>query len=72
MFSEEDIQSLGELGVVSVLAFQTLVRGDTGDYTCTATNSLPGRQTGTKMADSPPIPLTVLGEAKRHKGKCGG
>ena len=62
MFSDEDIQSLGELGVVSVVAFETLEREDTGNYSCTATNSLPGGQTGTEMAQSSPIPLTVLGK----------
>ena len=58
----EDVQSLGELGVVSVVAFETLAREDTGNYTCTASNSLPGGQTGTEVADSQPIPLTVLGK----------
>ena len=62
MFSDEDIQSLGELGVVSVVAFETLEREDTGNYSCTATNSLPGGQTGTEIVDSSPIPLTVLGK----------
>ena len=65
MFSDEDIQSLGELGMVSVVAFETLEREDTGNYSCTATNSLPGGQTGTEMVDSSPIPLTVLGKEMR-------
>ena len=66
VLSDEEVQELGELGVVSVLAFEMLERGDTGSYTCTATNSLPGGQTGTQMAESPPIPLTVLGTPTQH------
>ena len=66
VFSDEEVQELGELGVVSVLAFEMLERGDTGSYTCTATSSLPGEQTGTQMAESPPIPLTVLGTPTKH------
>ena len=55
-----NISSLGELGVVSVLSFDRLVRGDTASYTCTATNTLP--QTTTLTALSPSIPLVVLGK----------
>ena len=55
-----NISSLGELGVVSVLSFDRLERGDTANYTCTATNTLP--QTTTLTALSPSIPLVVLGK----------
>ena len=57
-FTEEDIQGLGELGVVAIVAFESLERSDTGDYMCSAENSLPGLQTGIQMAI---LPLTVLG-----------
>ena len=66
MFSDEDVRGLGELGVVSVLAFETLERGDTGIYTCTAINSLPGGQTPTQTVESPPIPLTILGRPLKN------
>ena len=55
-----NISSLGELGVPSVLSFDWLLRGDTANYTCTATNMLP--QTTTLTALSPSIPLVVLGK----------
>ena len=58
-FNTRDISSLGELGVVSVLSFDRLERGDTANYTCTASNMLP--QTTTLTALSPSIPLVVLG-----------
>ena len=59
-FNTSDISSLGELGVVSVLSFDRLERGDTANYTCTATNTLP--ETTTLTALSPSIPLVVLGK----------
>ena len=59
-FNTRDISSLGELGVVSVLSFDWLERGDTANYTCTTTNMLP--QTTTLTALSPSIPLVVLGK----------
>jgi len=59
-FNMNDIRSLGELVVVSVLSFDRLERGDTANYTCTATNMLP--QTTTLTALSPSIPLVVLGK----------
>ena len=59
-FNTSDIRSLGELGVVSLLIFDRLERGDTANYTCTATNTLP--QTTTLTALSPSIPLVVLGK----------
>ena len=59
-FNTRDLRSLGELGVVSVLRFDRLERGDTANYTCTATNMLP--QTTTLTALSPSIPLVVLGK----------
>ena len=60
-FSEEEIQALGELGVVTIVTFNALERSDTGEYMCTATNSLPGEETGVLMAIPPTILLTVLG-----------
>ena len=59
--SEEDIQGLGELGVVAIVAFESLERSDTGNYMCNAENSLPGQPTGILMAIPAIIPLTVLG-----------
>ena len=63
-FSRSDIRSLGELGVVSLLIFDRLERGDTANYTCTATNTLP--ETTTLTALSPSIPLVVLGKLVEH------
>ena len=59
-FNTRDLRSLGELGVVSVLSFDRVERGDTANYTCTATDMLP--QTTTLTALSPSIPLVVLGK----------
>ena len=59
-FNMRNISSLGVLGVVSMLSFDQLERGDTANYTCTATNMLP--QTTTLTALSPSIPLVVLGK----------
>ena len=59
-FNMNDIRLLGELVLVSVLSFDRLERGDTANYTCTATNMLP--QTTTLTALSPSIPLVVLGK----------
>ena len=61
-FNTNDIRSLGELVVVSVLSFDHLERGDTANYTCTASNMLP--QTTTLTTISPSIPLVVLGKLK--------
>ncbi len=58
--SMEQVRELGELGVVSLLFFEETVRGDTGDYVCTATNMLP--QTTTLSRESGSIPLVILGE----------
>ena len=63
-FNTRDLHSLGELGVVSLLSFDQLVREDTANYTCTATNMLP--QTTTLTALSPSIPLIVLGKLVEH------
>ena len=52
--------ALGELGLVSVLSFEAVVREDTAEYTCTASNMLP--QTTTLENTSSPISLTVLGK----------
>ena len=59
-FNMNDICSLGELVVVSVLSFDHLERGDTANYTCTATNVLP--ETTILTVLSPSIPLVVLGK----------
>ena len=59
-FNTRSINSLGALGVVSVLSFGQLEREDTANYTCTATNMLP--QTTTLTALSPSIPLVVPGK----------
>ena len=48
--------------VVSIVVFDRLLREDTAEYTCTANNSLPGRQTGYLTDQSPAILLTVLGK----------
>ena len=53
------ITSLGELGVVSTLSVDSVTRGDSGNYTCTATNQLP--QTRTITTTSSPVPLLALG-----------
>ena len=54
------ITSLGELGVVSMLSVDSVIRGESGNYTCTATNQLP--QTRTITTTSSPVPLLVLGK----------
>ena len=59
--SEEDCQGLGGLGVVTIVVFESLERSDTGDYMCNAENSLPGLQTGIRMAIPATLHLTVLG-----------
>ena len=56
----DQVLQLGELGVVGLLSFNETVRGDTANYTCTATNSLP--ETVVLMAVSDKIPLVILGE----------
>ena len=58
--SVEDVRSLGELGVVSVLSFEEVVREDTANYTCTAVNELPETTRIVNVSD--PLPLVVLGE----------
>ena len=54
-----EVLALGELGVVSVLTFTRVLREDTANYTCNATNSLP--EPGVLSVVSTPIALTVLG-----------
>ena len=56
----DQVLQLGELGVVGLLSFNETVRGDTANYTCTATNSLP--ETAILMAISDDIPLVILGK----------
>ena len=46
---------------MAIVAFESLERSDTGDYMCSAENSLPGLQTGIQMAIPAILPLTVLG-----------
>ena len=55
----DEITLLGELGVVSVLSIDSVVREDTGNYTCTATNQLP--ETRVINVTSSQVPLLVLG-----------
>ena len=62
------ITSLGELGVVSALSVDSVTRGDSGNYTCTATNQLP--QTRTITTTSSPVPLLVLGEWICYSSGC--
>ena len=62
------ITSLGELGVVSVLSVESVTRGDSGNYTCTATNQLP--QTRTITTTSSPVPLLVLGKWICYSSDC--
>ena len=59
-FDRDVITSLGELGIVSVLSFDGVIREDTDNYTCTISNELP--QTTHIMRTSDPVPLVVLGE----------
>ena len=56
----DEIASLGELGVVSVLSIDKVEREDTGNYTCTATNQLP--ETRVINVTSSQVPLVVIGE----------
>ena len=58
--SVEDVRSLGELGLVSVLSFEEVVREDTANYTCTAVNELPETTRIVNVSD--PLPLVILGE----------
>ena len=58
--SVDVILSLGELGIVSVLNINSVVREDTDNYTCTIRNQLPQTTTITRISN--PVPLVVLGE----------
>ena len=58
--SSENILSLGELGLVSVLSFEQVVREDTANYTCTAVNEFPEATMIINVSN--PLPLVVLGE----------
>ena len=60
MHDFNDVDALGELGVVGVLVFESVERDDTVSYTCTATNEL--SQTTTLSTLSEPTQLVVLGE----------
>ena len=56
-----DIEQLGgELGVVSFLRFYDVIREDTANYSCVASNDLPQTTTLTIMSGN--IILTVLGK----------
>ena len=59
-FDRDMITSLGELGIVSVLSFDDVIREDTDSYTCTISNELPQTTRITRTSD--PVPLVVLGE----------
>ena len=59
-FTVDQVLQLGELGVVGLLSFENSVRGDNGNYTCSATNSFPATRTLTTMSGR--IPLVILGE----------
>ena len=59
-FTEAQVDELGDLGVVGVLTFDSVVREDTDSYTCTATNFLP--ETTVLSTVSDPVLLVVLGE----------
>ena len=59
-FTVDQVLQLGELGVVGLLSFEETVRGDTANYTCAATNSLP--ETRTLKTKSENIQLVVLGK----------
>ena len=61
-FDRDVINSLGELGIVSVLSFDSVILEDTDNYTCTISNELP--QTTHIMKTSDPVPLVVLGKKK--------
>ena len=58
--SVEDVHSLGELGLVSVLSFEEVEREDTANYTCTAVNELPETTRIVNVSDR--LTLVVLGE----------
>ena len=69
-FSEDDIMSLGELGIVGVLSIDSVLREDTGSYTCRVSNQLP--QTIVITATSDAVVLVILGEltmADRSKSR---
>lgn len=56
--------SEGLFGVVGTLSFQSVLVADSGNYTCSAGNSLPGTETLTAVSSG--IPLNVVGE----EGTC--
>ncbi len=58
-FSMEEVEFLGELGMVGVLVFEMVEREDTAMYTSTATNNLP--ETTELETMSQPVQLVVLG-----------
>ena len=59
-FTVDQVLQLGELGVVGLLSFEQTVRGDTANYTCTATNAL--AETTMLMITSGNISVVILGE----------
>ena len=59
-FTVDQVLQLGELGVVGLLSFEETVRGDTANYTCTATNYFP--ETRTLKTKSGNIQLVILGK----------
>ena len=59
-FTVDQVLQLGELGVVGLLSFENTIRGDNGNYMCTATISFPMTRHLAPMSDE--IPLVILGE----------
>ena len=58
-FTVDQVLQLGELGVVGLLSFEETVRGDTANYTCTASNGL--AETTMLKTTSSNILLAILG-----------
>ena len=58
-FTVNQVLQLGELGVVGLLSFEETVRGDTANYTCTASNGL--AETTVLKTTSSNILLAILG-----------
>ena len=59
-FNIDDVVYLRELGYVSFLRFHNVVREDTAQYSCKATNELP--ETTRLVNSSEPVQITVLGQ----------
>ena len=57
--NKNTVTSLGELDIVSILRFHSVVREDTATYSCVASNRL--EQTTTLRETSDPVQITILG-----------